>query len=120
MFFKTIAASLFKTKRKNFRVQKLRLSVSTAGGRGSIPGLGTKIPHAVWSSRMNLKRKRSSVLPSLKGRGSYENTTNTKRWGLWGTPYVSSCHNTVTKIRKFNIDAVLLRGPDPDVSLSRH
>ena len=27
-------------------VQWLRLSVSTAGGAASIPGLGTKIPHA--------------------------------------------------------------------------
>ena len=82
MFFKTIAASLFKTKKKNFPVQWLRLSVSTAGGRGSIPGLGTEIPHAVWSSKINLKRKRSLVLHSLKGRGSYG--ARTLRGGVYG------------------------------------
>ena len=29
-------------------VQWLGLCASTAGGMGSIPGQGTKIPHAVW------------------------------------------------------------------------
>ena len=29
-------------------VQWLRLHASSAGGAGSIPGWGTKIPHAVW------------------------------------------------------------------------
>ena len=29
-------------------VQWLRLRASTAGGAGSIPGRGTKIPHAAW------------------------------------------------------------------------
>ena len=29
-------------------VQWLRLHASTSGGMGSIPGLGTKIPHAAW------------------------------------------------------------------------
>ena len=29
-------------------VQRLRLRASTAGGTGSIPGRGTKIPHAAW------------------------------------------------------------------------
>ena len=29
-------------------VQWLRLCTSTAGGSGSIPGWGTRIPHAVW------------------------------------------------------------------------
>ena len=32
-------------------VQWLRLHASTAGGRGSIPGRGTKIPHAVRHSQ---------------------------------------------------------------------
>ena len=31
-------------------VQWLRLHASTAGGMGSIPGRGTKIPHAAWHS----------------------------------------------------------------------
>ena len=29
-------------------VQWLQLHASTAGGRGSVPGQGTKIPHATW------------------------------------------------------------------------
>ena len=37
-------------------VQWLRLCNSTAGGTGSIPGLGTKIPHAAW--RENYKKKK--------------------------------------------------------------
>ena len=32
-------------------VQWLRLHASTAGGVGSIPGQGTKIPHAVWGGQ---------------------------------------------------------------------
>ena len=32
-------------------VQWLRLRASTAGGKGSIPGWGTKIPHAVQRSQ---------------------------------------------------------------------
>ena len=116
MFFKTIAASVFKTK-KNFPVQWLRLSVSTAGGRGSIPGLGTKIPHAVWSSKINFKRKRSSVLPSLKGRGSYE--ARILRGGVYGGHPM--CLPAIAHgYQNQEIDAVLLRGPEPDVSLSRH
>ena len=32
-------------------VQQLRLHASTAGGKGSIPGLGMKIPHAWWQKK---------------------------------------------------------------------
>ena len=32
-------------------VQGLRLRASTAGGTGSIPGRGAKIPHAAWRSQ---------------------------------------------------------------------
>ena len=32
-------------------VQWLRLQASTSGGAGSIPGQGTKIPHAPWHGR---------------------------------------------------------------------
>ena len=32
-------------------IQWLRLHTSTAGGTGSIPVQGTKIPHAVWRSQ---------------------------------------------------------------------
>lgn len=34
-------------------VQRLRLCTSTAGGKGSIPGRGTMIPHAVWRGQNN-------------------------------------------------------------------
>ena len=39
-------------------VQWLRLCASTAGGKGSIPGQGTKIPHAVLCSQKKRKKKR--------------------------------------------------------------
>ena len=37
-------------------VQCLRLRASTAGGAGSIPGQGTKIPHAAWHGQPPKKR----------------------------------------------------------------
>ena len=37
-------------------VQWLRLCAPNAGGMGSIPGLGTKIPHAVWCSQKKEKK----------------------------------------------------------------
>ena len=37
-------------------VQWLRLPASTAGGMGSIPGPGTKIPHATWRSQKKKKK----------------------------------------------------------------
>ena len=39
-------------------VQWLRLCASTAGGMGSIPGQGTKIPHAVWCSQKKKLREK--------------------------------------------------------------
>ena len=36
-------------------VQWLRLSASIAGDTGSIPGRGTKIPHAMWPQTDSLK-----------------------------------------------------------------
>ena len=38
-------------------VQWLRLHTSTAGGVGSIPGWGTKIPHAMGRSQKKKKKK---------------------------------------------------------------
>ena len=38
-------------------VQWLRLHASTAEGLGSIPGQGTKIPHAVWYGQKKKKMK---------------------------------------------------------------
>ena len=37
-------------------VQWLRLCISTAEGAGSIPGRGTKIPHAAWHSKKKRKK----------------------------------------------------------------
>ena len=34
-------------------VQWLRLQAFTAGGTGSIPGQGSKIPHATWRRQKN-------------------------------------------------------------------
>ena len=38
-------------------VQWLRLRTSTAGASGSIPGWGTKIPHAAWYGQQNKTKK---------------------------------------------------------------
>ena len=38
-------------------VQWLRLRASNAGGEGSIPGQGTKIPHAMWWGQKKQKEK---------------------------------------------------------------
>ena len=40
-------------------VQCLRLWASTAGGKGSIPGQGTKIPHAVQGGAKKKKNRKS-------------------------------------------------------------
>ena len=40
--------------------QWLRLCISNAGGMSSIPGWGTKIPHAAWCSQKKKKKKKSS------------------------------------------------------------
>ena len=37
-------------------VQWLRVCTANAGGVGSIPGLGTKIPHAAWRGQMPINR----------------------------------------------------------------
>ena len=37
-------------------VQWLRFHASIAGGMGSIPGQGTKIPHATWHSQLKKKK----------------------------------------------------------------
>ena len=41
-------------------VQGLRLHASNAGGTGSIPGQGTKIPHAKQHSQKTKKKKKAS------------------------------------------------------------
>ena len=54
-------------------VQWLRLHASNAVGLGSIPGQGTKIPHAVWHGQKKERTQRASgyylsaVRPGLAG-----------------------------------------------------
>ena len=43
-------------------VQWLRLHASNAGGASSIPGRGTKIPHATWRSQKIRKKKKKDCL----------------------------------------------------------
>ena len=35
----------------------VKTSPSSAGGEGSIPGWGAKIPHALWPKNQNIKQK---------------------------------------------------------------
>ena len=39
-------------------VQRLRLHTSNAVGEGSIPGQGTRVPHATWCGQKNKKLKK--------------------------------------------------------------
>ena len=48
-------------------VQWLRLCVSTAGGSGSIPGRGTKIPHATRCSPPEKKKKKGKLTSPILG-----------------------------------------------------
>ena len=48
--------------RTSLGVQRLRLCASNAGDAGSIPGQGTKIPHAVWCGQ---KKKKKDVKYNL-------------------------------------------------------
>ena len=43
-------------------VQWLRLHASTARDVGSIPGWGTKIPHAMWCSQKVKKKKKKEEM----------------------------------------------------------
>ena len=47
-------------------IQWLRFHVPVQGGAGSIPGQGTKIPHASWSKYQNINNKSNTVTNSLK------------------------------------------------------
>ena len=50
-------------------VQWLRLHASNGGGTGSIPGWGTKIPHATWHGQKNGGGDTSSGCVYTEGRG---------------------------------------------------
>ena len=47
-------------------IQWLRLQASTAGGVGSIPGLGTKLLHAAWHSQRKKKKPTTTVLVEVR------------------------------------------------------
>ena len=47
-------------------VQWLRLCISTAGGMGSIPGGGTKIPHAAWRDQNQNPKPKQKAFRSRK------------------------------------------------------
>ena len=59
-------------------VQWLRLNTSTAGGIGSIPGWGTKIPHALWVQTKE-KKKCLSDDPPKKDFGE-SGISSLKKW----------------------------------------
>ena len=67
---KTVGCKLCHEKKKmvlrtSLAVQWLRLRTSTAGGTGSIPGQGTKIPHAKGNGKKGSKqggRKKETVV----------------------------------------------------------
>ena len=42
-------------------VQWLRRRASNARGMGSIPGGGTKIPHAVWCDQKSIRKKKKEL-----------------------------------------------------------
>ena len=47
----------------------VKISLSNAGGAGSIPGQGTKVPHAPGSKKQNIKKKKNrsnTVANSIK------------------------------------------------------
>ena len=76
-------------------VQWLRLCTSTAGGMGSIPGRGTKIPHATWHGLKKKKERKRE-----KGRDlthTEEKVMWRQRWNLEGCGHkprnASSCQN---------------------------
>ena len=40
----------------------VKVSTSNAGGAGSIPGQGTKVPHAPGSKKKKIKKNRSNIV----------------------------------------------------------
>ena len=58
-------------------VQWLRIRASAAGGMGSIPGRGTKIPHAAWCAR------KPKTKPQLKPGQLFLVHYHGTRWTLW-------------------------------------
>ena len=48
-------------------VQWLRFRASSAGGAGSIPGLGTKIPHAARPKKLKKKKKKKEIMGPSTG-----------------------------------------------------
>ena len=57
--------SIYKNLGTSLAVQWLRLCASNAGGAGSIPGRGTRIPHATWPKKTEPAILSNPVLPVL-------------------------------------------------------
>ena len=56
--FCTAKETINKTKRKGLPGSPvIKTSPSNAGGAGSIPGRGAKIPHALWPKKQSSKQK---------------------------------------------------------------
>ena len=53
-------------------VQWLRLRASTAGGTGSIPGWGAKIPHTTWHGQKIKKIKKKKNATGLDVIGCFD------------------------------------------------
>ena len=64
-------------------VQWLRLCASDTGGVGLIPGWGTKIPHATWSSQIKKNSQIISKLPNCIGRRQKVVRGGLKMSGNW-------------------------------------
>ena len=61
-----VSSSRNKSIGTSLEVQWLRLHASNAGGTCSIPGWGTKIPHAAWHGQKKKKKERKAFMKTLK------------------------------------------------------
>ena len=85
-------------------VQWLRLCTSTAGGMGSIPDRGTKIPYALWhGQKTNQKKEVSGKLDrhmqkNKTGPVSYTVHKINSKWIKAGVPnpWATDCYRSMT------------------------
>ena len=87
----------------------LRLHASNAGGVGSIPGQGTKIPHAVWHSQKKKKVRVSPRERTHKPRGisvTPPNISDSKIWAPVTTlkrRRIKATRYKINKQQKYNV-----------------
>ena len=87
-------------------VQQFRLSTSNAGGTGSIPSQGTKILHAIWSSKRKRKKKKKSSGSLDWSRGPAANVATVfGKMGASGLalPSLPSTHQLPERYAKYSI-----------------